>query len=166
MHESSGKSMTGTPAFKIPTTGASEARAALQDSHEAAAETIAALTAAYPRRALDDVEELCVQLSSLTELRPPRDDPAWQGLYGTAHDMKGQGGSFGYPLITDIAASMCAFIQRIDRIDDRALGLLKAHISAMRAVLGQRISGRGGDLGEQLVLGLAAACAEYGRRGR
>lgn len=79
-----------------------------------------------------------------------------------AHDMKGQGGTFGYPLITNFADSLYGFtIQRPGEITDNQIELVKGHLDAMRAVIRGRVSGSGGEIGQSLTDGLAQAIEKY-----
>jgi HPt (histidine-containing phosphotransfer) domain-containing protein len=71
-------------------------------------------------------------------------------MHQIAHNIKGQGGSFGYPLITVIAASLNSYLEdetHKDAIDPR---IVRAHIEAMKIVIRDRINGDGGKLGAQL----------------
>lgn len=79
-----------------------------------------------------------------------------------AHDMKGQGGTFGYPLITSFADSLYGFtVKRPGEISDNQIELVKAHLDAMRAVIRGRVSGSGGEIGQKLTDGLNEAIAQY-----
>lgn len=79
-----------------------------------------------------------------------------------AHDMKGQGGTFGYPLITDFADSLYGFtIKRPGEITDNQIELVKSHVDAMRAVIRGRVKGDGGEIGAKLTESLNEAIAKY-----
>ena len=79
-----------------------------------------------------------------------------------AHDMKGQGGTFGYPLITNFADSLYGFtIKRPGDITDNQIELVKSHVDAMRAVIRGRVSGDGGEIGAELTKSLDEAIAQY-----
>ncbi|TAK99484.1 MAG: response regulator [Rhodospirillaceae bacterium] len=67
-----------------------------------------------------------------------------------AHELRGQGGTFGYPLITVFGKSLYEVTQSPCRQDDAGLEIVKAHIDAMRAVLREKITGDGGQVGKQL----------------
>jgi len=79
-----------------------------------------------------------------------------------AHDMKGQGGTFGYPLITNFADSLYGFtIQRPGEITDSQVELIKSHLDAMRAVIRGRVSGDGGEIGTKLSESLNKAIEKH-----
>jgi len=61
------------------------------------------------------------------------------GLYAVMHNVKGQGSSFGYPLVTRVA---------------------QAHLDALKLVLEQKIEGSGGETGEKLAGKLEALTQE------
>jgi len=79
-----------------------------------------------------------------------------------AHDMKGQGGTFGYPLITSFADSLYGFtVQRPGEITDNQVELVKSHLDAMRAVIKGRVSGDGGEIGKKLTDSLNQAIEKH-----
>ena len=98
-------------------------------------------------RELNDLRQRCV------------DEPdARRGLFervaAIAHDMKGQGGTFGYPLITDFADSLYRIANIRKGYSDSQVEIIKAHIDAMKAVIRERVAGDGGEIGRQLTTGL------------
>jgi CheY-like chemotaxis protein len=74
-----------------------------------------------------------------------------------AHELRGQGGTFGYPLITTFAKMLFDATYEGCRDDDDAVEIVKAHIDAMRAVIREKISGDGGETGRALSAALNAA---------
>ena len=80
-----------------------------------------------------------------------------------AHDMKGQGGTFGYPLITNFADTLYGFTttRSDDVISDRQIELVKSHLDAMRAVIRGRVAGDGGEIGKKLTLSLNKAIEAF-----
>ena len=74
-----------------------------------------------------------------------------------AHDMKGQGGSFGYPIMTEIAASLVAFCRNTNNPSNEQLVVLEAHADAMRAALTADLRGDIGPEGKALLASLANA---------
>ena len=67
------------------------------------------------------------------------------------HNLKGQGASFGYPLITSIGQSLLDFLRGLEQADGRAMKVAIAHVHALRTVLEKDIAGTGGSRGESLV---------------
>src|SRR3982750_2932729 len=66
-------------------------------------------------------------------LKAAREQPDTRGgsvkeIYGMAHNLKGQGSSFGYPLITRIGQSLCQLTRRERAFSDADLGIIQAHL--------------------------------------
>lgn len=85
-------------------------------------------------------------------------------IHDIAHDMKGQGGTFGYPLITDFSDGLYNFTIRNSGLSDSHVEIVKAHIDAMRVVIKERVNGDGGEIGSQLKVGLAAAIDKFDKQ--
>lgn len=114
----------------------------------------------YPDWAMEDVtvlEEIVGALKAGT----PRTDDNVKAAFKKAHDMRGQGGSFGYPVITIIANSFCKFSERMEILDQKAIDILAAHAKAMRAVIANRLSGDGGPVAEKLITSLQTAVNKH-----
>ncbi len=82
-----------------------------------------------------------------------------------AHDMKGQGGTFGYPLMTTFATSLHDFVGARAGTTDNHIELIKSHIDAMSAVIKDRVKGNGGEIGQALTKGLHDAIERYSKVG-
>jgi CheY-like chemotaxis protein len=76
-----------------------------------------------------------------------------------ALELRGQGGTFGYPLISTFGKMLYNATLEGCREDDNALGIVKAHIDAMGAVLREKVSGDGGQVGRALLVSLKKAIA-------
>jgi len=82
-------------------------------------------------------------------------------LFRVGHDLKGQGSSFGYPLITKLGHSLCALTRARDlTYEARHLDLAKSHLDAMQLVLTKEIKGEGGQVGAELAAKLVARVDE------
>ncbi len=79
-----------------------------------------------------------------------------------AHEMRGQGGIFGYPLITEFSKSLFLSTNRTyTTMTENEFQLLKAHIDAIKVVIHEKVDGDGGETGRALLNGLQAAIKKY-----
>ncbi|MCW5752092.1 MAG: Hpt domain-containing protein [Alphaproteobacteria bacterium] len=83
---------------------------------------------------------------------PEQDAQAISAMFAAAHDAKGQGSTFGYPLVTRIAGSLCKYLKEQKNSPD----VIAAHIDALKAVIAHRLAGDGGAVGERIAAGLEA----------
>jgi hypothetical protein len=91
-------------------------------------------------------------------------DGALAAVYAATHDLKGMGGSYGYPLVTQLAASLCRLIET-DAGKAAARenpGLVTAHIHALRAAVRDRIATAEHPVGRALIGALEAEVERLG----
>ncbi|MDP6430383.1 MAG: Hpt domain-containing protein [Rhodospirillales bacterium] len=82
-------------------------------------------------------------------------DKAITDIFQISHDIKGQGGSFDFPLMTIIGGQLCAYIEkRKEAVDAGVLEVIGLHINALQLVISQNLTGDGGAVGDQLLTGL------------
>lgn len=64
-------------------------------------------------------------------------DEALVGVYGAAHDAKGMGTTYEYPLVTRLAGSLCKLLETETNrnLAAKAPGLIDAHVDAIRAAV-------------------------------
>ncbi len=75
-----------------------------------------------------------------------------------AHEFRGQGGIFGYPLVTRFGKSLYEATRDPDiAVSNRHIDFYKAHVDAINAVMNEKIKGDGGDIGRSLLEGLKQA---------
>jgi len=127
---------------------------------EAAEEHLQSMEDDYADWVADNIKEM------LTHYEALKNEPVnpWRHLTELgriAHQLRGQGGTFGYNLITIFGKSLvdCTSVKR--DIDDNLLDFIKAHIDAVQAVLRDSIRGHGGPIGEELVKMLDKAREKY-----
>ena len=89
--------------------------------------------------------------ATLALLRAPNDQMQRQTVYLIAHELRGQGGSYGYPLITRFGDQLCRYLDAAELLDAKALVGVKAAADAIAVVIANRVSGDGGETGRQLV---------------
>lgn len=88
----------------------------------------------------DDIRKL--QIARVAAQNAGWSDGSFEALFSAAHDLKGMGGSYGFPLVTQMAASLCRLIETdAGKAAARASpGLVLAHIDALRAAVRDRIA--------------------------
>ena len=82
-------------------------------------------------------------------------------LYLRAHDLKGLGATYEFPLVTRLAASLCKLIDDPDTRLKAPMFLVDAHIDAIRAVVRGNIQTDDHPTGKALVTTLEARVAEH-----
>ncbi|MBT5072385.1 MAG: hypothetical protein HOH18_09580 [Kordiimonadaceae bacterium] len=88
----------------------------------------------------------------------------FERINSIAHDMKGQGGTFGYQLITDFAEGLYNFTAAGAGLSDSHVEIIKAHLDAMRVVIRERIEGDGGDIGAEIKKGLELSVQKFSNK--
>lgn len=113
------------------------------------------LTETYLSWTSDSLAQLFVMLDRVKD--GSADSPDINGdLHGIAHNIKGMGSSFGFPLMTHVGTSLCSYLRGFEdgsggwsEIADA--GILEAHLEAMRKIIDDRISGDGESKGARLL---------------
>ncbi|PIW27031.1 MAG: hypothetical protein COW30_11690 [Rhodospirillales bacterium CG15_BIG_FIL_POST_REV_8_21_14_020_66_15] len=112
------------------------------------------MTANYLDWVETDLKKLETELAAL---KPGAADTAdrTQAIYRISHDIKGQGGSFGYQLMTEVGALMCRYIENMDGDPTQEdINLMALCYKSMRAVISGRLAGDGGEAGRMVLDGL------------
>ena len=102
-------------------------------------------------------EDLARLEAAYAEMEKGEGDPKelLDNVFQIAHDMKGQGGSFGYDLMTAIGDQLCRLVEKMDQVTPREVGMVRVHIDAMRVIIVKELKGDGGDEGRKLLMGLS-----------
>jgi hypothetical protein len=85
-----------------------------------------------------------------------------EALYLRAHDLKGLGATYGYPLIGRIAGSLCRLIDDKAKRDKAPMGLIDAHIDGIKAAVRDGIKNADHPVGRVLVEELERRVVELG----
>lgn len=115
------------------------------------------------RAALDFTKWALEYLSKLSDLctealmEPGRRATHFDEIHTLALELRGQGGTFGYPLITVVGKMLYECTGEGCREDDKAVEIVKCHIDTMRAVIREKVGGDGGKVGMELIKGLRAS---------
>ncbi len=143
-----------------PVGAATDAPLTGDDLHvvERAEAVVAALVDAYIESAKRDIEAIgdaCARALA----HPAERDALTERISVLAHDVKGQGGSFGYPVMSDIGDSLAELCRTMGTLGEAELELVKAHVDAMTTVIGDRLEGDDDPRGAELVGELRDAVA-------
>jgi chemotaxis protein histidine kinase CheA len=129
---------------KVPKSGGPTPQQAILKALNAAEE----LMDSYQGWAVDDLAVLWQKFQIVDEKKATKNDIA--EMYNVAHEIRGQGGTFGYKLISTIADSLCKFLDGRRTLNHGELDVIKIHILAMKAVFNQELKGKQPELAEQL----------------
>jgi hypothetical protein len=86
---------------------------------------------------------------------------AGETLYMRAHDLKGLGTTYEFPLISRIAASLCKLIEKAELRAKAPLALLEAHVAAIRTAAREAIKTDEDPRGAAMVKDLEARAGEH-----
>lgn len=76
-------------------------------------------------------------------------------IFEISHDMKGQGGSFGYPMITSICTQLCRFVEQLDHSPNKDESTaIDLHIATLKMVIHEGMKDVGGEIAQTLIGGL------------
>jgi len=115
---------------------------------------IAGMTEQYQEIAAQDVSQIEEAVAEL-EGEPGGHPMALKRIFDVAHDMKGQGETFGYPMITVIGNQLCRFIETLSGAPNAdELAVIKLHAKALRVVVAERIKTSDGETAKTLLGGL------------
>ena len=132
------------------------------DAVARADETLKAMSGSFQQWLEADIRKL--QQARLDAERAAWSDAALEQLWGVAHDIKGMGESYGYPLATRMAASLCRLIETPPgRAAARAQpALVTAHIDTLRAIVRDEIKSMDHPIGRALMQTLTAQIEKLG----
>lgn len=100
----------------------------------------------YVSQLEDDVSDLEAYFQVMS--RGGTFDP--KQFWSMVHDIRGEAGSLGYPLISEIGTSLCELLAGAEDFSDRDLQAVELHLSAMRTIVTRNIVGDGGSVGRQV----------------
>ena len=111
----------------------------------------AALSERYLDWATADLARLEACLADLLGRPEGRADRLCQ-LFGIVHDMKGQGATFDYPLVSELGGRLCRVLQGVGTDPTpEDLKRIAALAAAMARVIRDRLAGDGGTEGGRLL---------------
>lgn len=144
--------------------GAKISEAELERRLASAEKKIQGASLGFGHSVAGDIEKA---LAALDGMDPDDDgEETNAAVFRVAHDLKGQGTTFGFPLVTQIAGLLCDFIRSIKSFSSEdSVSVVRAHLSALQLVLKQNIKGEGDEAARQLVDKLALAATRVLEKG-
>jgi hypothetical protein len=117
------------------------------------------LSAQFSRWLQDEIDKLdaaraAVGLEGLAS-------PAGDALYTRAHDLKGLGGTYEFPIVTRAAASLCRVIDSPQARAAAPLSLVDSHINAIKAMIRDGIKTDDHPIGQAMVMSLEDQTAAF-----
>jgi len=133
-----------------------------EDALARADEALEAMSGCFEKWLEADIAQL--QAARLAAVDTGWSDAAIDAIWRAAHDLKGMGGTYGYPLVTQLAASLCRLTEtEAGKHAARAnTALVDAHIDGLRAAVRDRIATDEHPLGRALVQTLEAQVRTLG----
>jgi HPt (histidine-containing phosphotransfer) domain-containing protein len=81
-------------------------------------------------------------------------------LHDRAHEIRGEAGTFGYNLVSDISKLFCELLSPMEEVGTNEKLAIRAHLNAMQTVASQKITGAGPEVAKQVVEGLNTIVAK------
>ncbi|WP_020184590.1 Hpt domain-containing protein [Methylopila sp. 73B] len=94
-----------------------------------------------------------------------RDEPTIAALFRSAHDLRGQSATFGYPLAGEIADGLCDLIEYATPDTLPRQALIDRHVEAIRAMVRENVRERSHPVGKELANRLAELRSEAAKKG-
>jgi chemotaxis protein histidine kinase CheA len=94
-----------------------------------------------------------------------RSEDNMEALYHCAHDLKGLGATYGFPIISQIAGTLCRLIDSADRRMAAPISLVGVHVEAIKAAARNGIRTDDDPVGKALVLELKDKVAAFDPEG-
>jgi hypothetical protein len=119
-------------AAKAGITKATKVPADILERAEAIVENI---SAEFPQYVQEEIERMRVRAKALSSAVTPEEKrEVVEDIKFAAHDLKGQGGSFGYPLLSRISASLYHLLKQATEFDTPIQTAVKVHIDSIALV--------------------------------
>jgi hypothetical protein len=134
----------------------------LKETLARAEEATTALRANYTQWARIDIDRSQALLDT-AKTDPDARREHLDRVYAAMHNVKGQGASFGYPLVTRIGQSLCRLLVPGRVVNTAGLAIAQAHLDALKLVLDKKIAGSGGGIGDRLAARLECLTADSER---
>jgi chemotaxis protein histidine kinase CheA len=107
------------------------------------------LSAQFGEWLRDEVAKLDAAHAALKAEGPTQ--ACMDAVYSRAHDLKGLGTTYEFPLVTRIAASLCKLLGEKDERTQASVALVSAHVDAVKACVRDNVRDTANPVGRALV---------------
>lgn len=110
----------------------------------------------------DECAELQVRWAALSKEGPGKAQV--ESLFHSAHDIKGEAPTLGFPLAADAAKSLCALLSFVSESNQEGalpMALVEQHVDAIRAIVREQGQGSDNQVAQILVQELAVAAEAF-----
>lgn len=117
----------------------------------------------YPQHAMKQLVKLGNFVHELRQhLGTARVDDLLQDIYKISHCMRGEGGCYGFPLITNVANSLCEFVEVLDDVrEQKLITIIDAHCQTLNIIIRKNIKDDGGQTGKEIFYHLTSIVENY-----
>ncbi len=122
---------------------------AMADELAAAEAAVAALADNFSVWIREDLDRMNTEFDHASET-PDANNENIAEIFSISHNIKGQAGSFGYTLLTRVAASLCEHVRDAGDASEASLKVVQGHLMAMQFIVDKKVEGEGGEVGEKL----------------
>jgi hypothetical protein len=119
---------------------------------DAKVQELAANYIGWAKADVEELERLIKELPLVKETEARRQ--AVRKLYKKSHDLKGQGATFDYPIVTMIGGSLCSYLEGLGEDTNVSTEVVFMHVEAAKIILMREIKGLGGAPEQELLDGL------------
>ena len=110
---------------------------------EKAMEDVKPQIEAHMKSEVATLNELMVKVSGSAG----QDRAVLNEMYRTAFELKGQGASAGYGMLTRFGDSLCRYIEGQQNMGAKEVAIVKAHVDSISAIMGRAIKGDSNPVG-------------------
>ncbi len=105
---------------------------------EKAEAVIASLSDSYLEWVEEDLKKLEAAMAKL-KAEQDKGREHLDKIFQISHDIKGQGGSFGYQMMTIIGNQLCRLVEQMDEAGPSEIKVIDLHIDALKMVIAKRM---------------------------
>ena len=116
-----------------------------QEQIEQAEAVVAALKDSYLQWVRQDLANLIKLWEQASQTGHHDRSGMMADMFRIAHDIKGQGGSFGFDLVSQVGEQLCRLLETHSDWNDVSLGVVKSHVDVILSIIVEGRTGTGSE---------------------